>query len=86
MLAATKFWALAHLLANGMLGDVLLFGSFLVWAIADRISFKHRTQGPIAGAPPSKFNDIIAVAAGLILYVAFVKWLHVSWIGVSPAP
>ena len=84
MLAATKFWALAHLLANGMLGDVLLFGSFLSWAVADRISFKKRTQGPIAGAPPSKYNDLIAVALGLVVYVAFVKWLHVRWIGVVP--
>jgi uncharacterized membrane protein len=84
MLAATKFWALAHLLANGMLGDVLLFGSFLAWAVLDRISFKHRTQGRIAGAPPSKWNDLIAVVLGVILYVAFVKWLHVRLIGVAP--
>jgi uncharacterized membrane protein len=83
-LAATKFWALAHLLANGMLGDVMLFGSFLVWAVADRISFKRRTQGPIAGAPPSKYNDLIAVVLGLVIYVVFVKWLHVRWFGVVP--
>lgn len=86
MLAATKFWALAHLLANGMLGDVALFGSFLAWAVADRISFKRRTQGPIAGAPPGKFNDAIAVAGGLALYVVFFNWLHIQWLGVSPMP
>lgn len=84
MLAATKFWALAHLLANGTLGDVLLFGSFLAWAVADRISFKHREQRPIPGAPPSKANDIVAVVAGLLIYVAFVKWLHVLFFGVVP--
>jgi uncharacterized membrane protein len=84
MLAATKFWALAHLLVNGTLGDVLLFGSFLAWAVADRISFKHRTQGPLPGAPPSKANDIIAVVLGLILYAAFVKWLHLKFFGVVP--
>lgn len=84
MLAATKAWALAHLLVNGALGDVLLFGSFLVWAVADRISFKHREQGPIAGAPPSKYNDAIAVVLGLIVYFAFIKWLHVRWFGVVP--
>ena len=42
MLLATKLWALAHLLANGTLADVLLFGGFLVWAVADRISVKRR--------------------------------------------
>ena len=86
MLAATKFWALAHLLANGMLGDVLLFGSFLAWAVADRISFKHREQGRIAGAPPSKWNDAIAVVLGLGLYVAFALWLHVKFFGVVVVP
>ena len=45
MLLAVKFWALAHLLANGTLADVLLFGGFLAWAVADRISVKRRTAG-----------------------------------------
>ena len=43
MLAATKIWAFAHLLVNGSLADVILFGSFLAWAVADRISMKRRT-------------------------------------------
>jgi uncharacterized membrane protein len=84
MLVATKLWAVAHLLANGMLADVLLFGAFLAWAVVDRISMKRRTQRSIPGAPPSKANDIIAVLAGLALYVAFVLWLHTWLIGVSP--
>jgi uncharacterized membrane protein len=84
MLAATKLWAAAHLLANGMLADVLLFGAFLAWAVVDRISMKRRTQRAIPGAPPSKANDIIAVLAGLALYVVFVLWLHTWLIGVSP--
>lgn len=84
MLAATKLWALAHLLANGMLADVLLFGAFLAWGVVDRISMKRRTQRPIPSAPPSKANDIIAVLGGLVLYVAFVMWLHTWLIGVSP--
>jgi uncharacterized membrane protein len=86
MLAGVKFWALAHLLANGMLADVLLFGSFLAWAVADRISFKRRVVRPIQTAPPSKMNDVIAVVAGLAIYVAFVLWLHTWMIGVSPLP
>ena len=84
MLLATKLWAVAHLLANGMLSDTLLFGSFLAWAVLDRISMKRRTQRPIPSAPPSKVNDIIVVVGGLALYVAFVLWLHVWLIGVSP--
>jgi uncharacterized membrane protein len=84
MLAAVKFWALAHLLSNGMLADAVLFGSFLAWAVADRISFKRRVVRPIHTAPPNKMNDVIAVVAGLAIYVAFVLWLHTWMIGVSP--
>ena len=84
MLLATKLWAFAHLLANGMLADVLLFGAFLAWAVVDRISMKRRTEGPIPGLPPAKMNDVIAIVAGLALYVAFVLWLHKWLIGVSP--
>ncbi|MGH8177024.1 MAG: NnrU family protein [Steroidobacter sp.] len=86
MLAAVKFWALAHLLANGALADLLLFGGFLAWAVADRISFKRRMQRPVRGAPASRFNDAIAVVVGLALYFVFMNWLHVRWIGVSPMP
>ncbi len=84
MLLATKFWALAHLLANGTMADVLLFGSFLAWAIVDRISMKRRTQRALPGAPTSKANDVIAVVVGLALYFAFVFWLHSLLIGVAP--
>lgn len=84
MLVAIKLWALAHLLANGMLADVILFGSFLVWAVIDRISMKHRTQRLIPGAPASKVNDSVAVLLGLVLYAAFFLWLHAWLIGVSP--
>jgi uncharacterized membrane protein len=82
MLVATKTWALAHLLANGTWADVLLFGSFLAWAVADRISMKRRTQRPLPGAPQSKLNDIIAVVGGLAIYVGFAFWGHQALIGV----
>ena len=52
MLAAIKLWATAHLLVNGSLADVLLFGSFLVWAVAVRISVKRRAPGPGPGLAP----------------------------------
>jgi len=84
MLVATKLWALAHLLANGTLADVLLFGGFLAWAVADRISMKRRQQRPLPAAPAGKANDIIAIVGGLALYGAFVMVLHTWLIGVSP--
>jgi uncharacterized membrane protein len=82
MLAATQLWAFAHLLANGMVADVLLFGAFLVWAVLDRISLAHRTQHPIPGIPPSPANDLVAVAGGLAFYAVFALWLHGWLIGV----
>jgi uncharacterized membrane protein len=84
MLAAVKLWALAHLLANGNLADVILFGAFLAWAVADRISLKRRTPPPVPGAPAGKANDWIALVAGLALYGAFLGGLHTWLIGVSP--
>lgn len=84
MLAAVKFWALAHLLSNGMLADVLLFGSFLVWAIFDRVSFKRRPPQVIRTAPPARSNDLIVLIAGLAIYVIFVMWAHMWLFGVSP--
>lgn len=84
MLVAVKLWAVAHLLANGMLADVLLFGGFLAWAVADRISLKRREVGPPPSAPPSKWNDLIAVVAGLGLYLVFMFGGHLWLIGVAP--
>lgn len=84
MLVAVKLWALAHLISNGMLADVVLFGGFLAWAVADRISYKHRTQRPLQGAPPAPRNDIIVVVVGFVLYILFVLWLHQRLFGVQP--
>lgn len=85
MLLAVKLWAVAHLLANGTLHDVILFGAFLAWAIADRISVKRRAVGRAhPGAPPSPVNDAIAVVGGLATYAVFVFWAHLKLIGVSP--
>ena len=85
MLLAVKLWALAHLLANGTLHDVVLFGAFLAWAVADRISVKRRAVVRAhPGAPPSPVNDVIAVVGGLVTYAVFVLWAHLKLIGVSP--
>ncbi len=84
LLVATKLWAVAHLLTNGSVADVLLFGSFLVWAGAVRVSLKYRPVRPIRTLPASKANDAVAVLGGLALYGVFVFWLHAKWFGVSP--
>jgi uncharacterized membrane protein len=85
MLAATKLWATAHLLANGTLADVVLFGAFLAWAVVDRISMKRRPgTRALPGAPPSRWNDVIAVALGLAAYAWLVMGGHLKLFGVSP--
>jgi uncharacterized membrane protein len=83
-LVAVKLWAVSHLLVNGTLADVVLFGSFLAWAVVDRISMKRRVTRPVLGLPQSKTNDIIVVVLGLGVYVGFVFWLHEMLIGVRP--
>ena len=84
MLLATKLWAVAHLVANGTLADVLLFGGFLAWAVADRISVKRRPQPAAAVEPARPINDVIALVGGLLVYALFLAWLHAWLIGVSP--
>jgi uncharacterized membrane protein len=86
MLASVMLWALAHLIATGMLANVVLFGGFLAWAVADRISFRWRTQRPNPVAPSMKLNDGIVIVAGLVIYFVFEHWLHARWIGVQPLP
>lgn len=81
-LVATKLWALSHLLANGNLADVVLFGSFLVWAVADRISFKRREARPLPTAPATAINDGLVLVIGIGLYAAFVVSLHGILIGI----
>ncbi|WP_420337974.1 NnrU family protein [Roseibium sp.] len=87
MLVAVKLWAFSHLLTNGDLASVLLFGSFLVWAVADRISLKRRGLGggAVMAKEPGKFSDIIVILVGLGLYVLFAFKLHVLLIGVPVA-
>jgi uncharacterized membrane protein len=85
LLAAVKFWAFAHLLANGSLADVLLFGGFLAWAVVDRISFKRRSAPrAMPTAPPGPWNDVIAVVLGFAIYALLIGWAHVRLFGVSP--
>ena len=84
MLAAVKFWCLAHLLANGRLADLVLFGAFLAWAVVDRISLKRRPPQVIRTLPTRPWNDAIAVVVGLVIYAVMIGWGHLWLIGVSP--
>jgi|KBSMisStandDraft_5_1062788.scaffolds.fasta_scaffold387193_2 uncharacterized membrane protein len=83
MLAGVKLWAFGHLLANGDLGGIILFGSFLAWAVFDRISLKRRAD---PGGPPIPVggisNDLIAVAVGVVAYLALAFAFHPVVIGV----
>jgi uncharacterized membrane protein len=83
MLAGVKLWAFAHLLANGDLGSIILFGGILAWAVFDRISLKRRTD---PGAPPIPVGgwsrDVTAVLVGTLLYFALGYLFHPYVIGV----
>lgn len=83
MLVAVKLWAIGHLLANGELNSVILFGAFLAYAVIDRIAVKKRgDMGPAKDAPSSVMADVGSVLIGALVYVAFVLWLHQMLIGV----
>lgn len=87
MLIAIKTWALAHLLANGDLASLILFLSFLAWAVFDRIALKRQARAGLAPAviaPGPASNDVIGIAIGLVLYGLFIWKLHALLIGVSP--
>lgn len=81
-----KIWALAHLLANGETSSVLLFGSFLAWAVILRISLKRRERAGEKVLPVfrSTSNDLLAVVIGVVAYGLFVWKLHEWLIGVAP--
>lgn len=85
MLVAIKLWALAHLLANGDLASLILFGGFLAYAVYDRISVKRRgALGPLGAKTGGVAGDVTVIGVGLALYLVFLLWGHEALIGVSP--
>jgi uncharacterized membrane protein len=84
MLAGVKAWALAHLLSNGDLGSVLLFGTFLAWGVYARIAAKRRGDIGAAAtpAPDGWTSDVIVVALGTAIFLALGFWFHPYVIGV----
>jgi len=82
MLVAVKLWALSHLLVNGDLGSLLLFGGLLAWAVYDRIAVKRRGDPGAPTVPAFGRNDAIVIVIGTVAYVA-ILWLHDAVIGVA---
>ena len=82
MLASIKTWALAHLLSNGDLGSILLFGGFLAWGVYARIAAKRRGDVGPKGAPAGWFNDALVIAIGVVVYLALGYAFHPVVIGV----
>jgi len=85
---ALKIWALSHLLANGDLASILLFGAFLAWGVMLRIALKRRLRAGefLARVFASSRNDILAVVIGAVLWLALLLKLHELLIGVAPIP
>jgi uncharacterized membrane protein len=85
MVLAVKVWAFAHLLANGTLADVLLFGSFLLWAVLSFRAARQRDRAqPPAPVAPAMPATLVTVVVGVAAWAGFAFWAHGAWIGVRP--
>ncbi len=85
MLLGVKTWALAHLLANGRLADLLLFGAFLAWAVVCFIAAQKRDRAAVTAYPAGTAGaTAITVIAGAAVWALFAFWLHAALIGVRP--
>lgn len=87
MLVAVKLWAVGHLLANGELNSIILFGSFLAYAVIDRIAVKKRgDHGPAADVKPQLLTDGLALVIGGGAWFAILYWLHPVLFGMPALP
>lgn len=87
MLLAVKIWAFGHLLANGELNSVVLFGTFLAYGVIDRIAVKRRgDNGPGPDKVLSGTSDLLALSIGIALYAVILVWLHPILFGVRVLP
>jgi len=85
MILGVMLWALAHLLANNTLADLLLFGAFLLWAVLDFRAARQRDRAnPPAPLPASAAGTGATVIIGLAAWAGFAFWAHAAWIGVRP--
>ena len=85
MVLGVKVWALAHLLANGLLAQMLLFAAFLAWAVLDFSAARRRDRAAGTGYPAGRgVATLVTVVAGVVAWLVFAMWLHGWWIGVRP--
>jgi uncharacterized membrane protein len=85
MVLGVKTWALAHLLANGLLAHMVLFGAFLLWAVLDFRAARQRDRvGQVVYAPGRAGPTVVTVLLGAALWAGFAFWAHGAWIGVRP--
>jgi uncharacterized membrane protein len=85
LVLSVKTWALAHLLSNGTLVDLLLFGSFLIWAVIDFISARRRDRAHGTAYPEGALgNTLVTLVLGAAIWAVFAFWLHARWVGVAP--
>jgi hypothetical protein len=90
MVLGVKVWALAHILANGTLHDLLLFGGFLVWAVLSFRAARQRDRAAWAAgevseaSPTSRAATLLTLVAGTAAWAAFILVVHVWLIGVAP--
>ena len=87
MLLAVKIWAFVHLLANGSLAALILFGSFLIWSVADYAISRRRDRLDGVTRPAGTISrDIQVTVVGLVIWAVFAFYLHSLLFGVSPMP
>ena len=85
MLLGVQAWALAHLLANGMLHDIVLFGAFLAWSVCCFVSARRRDRAANVAYPAGTTGaTAVAVIVGTVIWALFAFWLHGVLIGVRP--
>jgi len=85
MLIGVKFWALGHLLANGTLNDIILFGAFLAWAVVTYVASRKRDRREgVRYGVASVRGTSISVVVGLVAWAIFAGLLHKLLIGISP--
>jgi uncharacterized membrane protein len=85
MVLGVKTWALAHLLANNTVADLLLFGAFLVWAVVLFIASRRRDRAQQRVDPSGRMGPtVLALGLGVLAWAAFAFWLHAALIGVRP--
>ncbi len=85
MVAGLMVWSVGHLLANGRLADLVLFGTLLLWAIFEFVSLRKRDKASgVTREPGSWANDLVTVIVAIVLWYIFALHLHYSLIGVAP--